>query len=146
MIGEKLTGEVKNLLKHLIYSSRPFGFDQNILNGILVNSVDNNKRNQLTGALICRSDLYLQYLEGPIESINETFKKIENDDRHVEIKVLKEGMHTDRLFPKWAMRDDPVRSWMWSREEVDTGALDKISASDAFNIFQRHSKELLDLQ
>lgn len=146
MIGEKLTGEVKNLLKHLIYSSRPFGFDQNILNGILVNSVDNNKRNKLTGALICRSDLYLQYLEGPIESINETFKKIENDDRHVEIKVLKEGMHADRLFPKWAMRDDPVRSWMWSREEVDTGALDKISASDAFNIFQRHSKELLDLQ
>ena len=146
MIGEKLTGEVKNLLKHLIYSSRPFGFDQNILNGILVNSVDNNKRNQLTGALICRSDLYLQYLEGPTESINETFKRIENDDRHVEIKVLKEGMHADRLFPKWAMRDDPVRSWMWSREEVDAGALDKISDSDAFNIFQRHSKELLDLQ
>ena len=146
MIGEKLTGEVKNLLKHLIYSSRPFGFDQNILNGILVNSVDNNKRNQLTGALICRSDLYLQYLEGPIESINETFKKIKNDDRHVEIKVLKEGMHADRLFPKWAMRDDPVRSWMWSREEVDAGALEKISASDAFNIFQRHSKELLDLR
>ena len=55
-------------------------------------------------------------------------------------------MHADRLFPKWAMRDDPVRSWMWSREEVATGALDKISASDAFNIFQRHSKELLDLQ
>ena len=75
-----MTGEVKNLLKHLIYSSRPFGFDQNILNGILVNSVDNNKRNQLTGALICRSDLYLQYLEGPIESINETFKKIENEE------------------------------------------------------------------
>ena len=110
-----------------------------------MNSVDNNIRNQLTGALICRSDLYLQYLDGPIESINETFKKIENDDRHVEIKVLKEGMHADRLFPKWAMRDDPVRSWMWSREEVDTDALDKISASDAFNIFQRHSKELLNI-
>ena len=145
MIGEKLTGEVKHLLKHLIYSSRPFGFDQNILNGILVTSVDNNKRDQITGALICRSDLYLQYLEGPPESINETFDKIQHDDRHVEIKVLKEGMHAERLFPKWAMRDDPVRSWMWSREEVDAGALDKISASDAFKIFQRHSKELLNI-
>ena len=145
MIGEKLTGEVKHLLKHLIYSSRPFGFDQNILNGILVTSVDNNKRDQITGALICRSDLYLQYLEGPTESINETFHKILHDDRHVEIKVLKEGIHAERLFPKWAMRDDPVRSWMWSREEVDAGALDKISASDAFNIFQRHSKELLSV-
>ena len=145
MIGEKLTGEVKHLLKHLIYSSRPFGFDQNILNGILVTSVDNNKRDQITGALICRSDLYLQYLEGPADSINKTFDKIQHDDRHVEIRVLKEGIHAERLFPKWAMRDDPVRSWMWSREEVDAGALDKISASDAFNIFQRHSKELLHI-
>ena len=145
MIGEKLTGEVKHLLKHLIYSSRPFGFDQNILNGILVTSVDNNKRDQITGALICRSDLYLQYLEGPADSINETFNKIQHDDRHVEIRVLKEGIHAERLFPKWAMRDDPVRSWMWSREEVDAGALDKISASDAFSVFQRHSKELLSV-
>ena len=145
MIGENLTGEVKHLLKHLIYSSRPFGFDQNILNGILVTSVDNNKRDQITGALICRSDLYLQYLEGPSEVITRTFNKIKYDDRHIEVKVLKEGMHAERLFPKWAMRDDPVRSWMWSREEVDAGALDKISASDAFNIFQRHSKELLSV-
>ena len=145
MIGENLTGEVKHLLKHLIYSSRPFGFDQNILNGILVTSVDNNKRDQITGALICRSDLYLQYLEGPSEVINRTFNKIKHDDRHIEVKVLKEGMHAERLFPKWAMRDDPVRSWMWSREEVDAGALDKISDSDAFNIFQRHSKELLSV-
>ena len=145
MIGEKLTGEVKHLLKHLIYSSRPFGFDQNILNGILVTSVDNNKRDQITGALICRSDLYLQYLEGPADSINETFDKIQHDDRHVDIKVLKEGINAERLFPKWAMRDDPVKSWMWSREEVDAGALNKISASDAFNIFHRHSKELLNI-
>ena len=145
MIGEKLTGEVKHLLKHLIYSSRPFGFDQNILNGILVTSVDNNKKDQITGALICRSDLYLQYLEGPTDSINKTFDKIQHDDRHVEIRVLKEGIHAERLFPKWAMRDDPVKSWMWSREEVDAGALNKISASDALNIFQRHSKELLSI-
>ena len=140
-----MTSEVKHVLKHLIYSSRPFGFDQNTLNGILVTSVDNNKRDQITGALICRSDLYLQYLEGPTESIHETFNKIQHDDRHVEIKVLKEGMHAERLFPKWAMRDDPVKSWMWSREEIDAGALDEISASDAFNIFQRHSKELLNI-
>ena len=88
-----MNGEVKYLLKHLIYSSRPFGFDQSILNGILVTSVNNNKRDQITGALICRSDLYLQYLEGPTESIEELFNKIKHDDRHVEIKVLKEAVH-----------------------------------------------------
>jgi hypothetical protein len=139
-----LPGEVKQLMKHLIYSSRPFGFDQNTLNGILVTSIDNNKKSHITGALICRSDLYLQYLEGPSETIDETFDKIKQDDRHVEVKILKEGMHYERLFPRWAMRDDPVRSWMWSREEVDKGALDTIDAEEAHSIFVRHSKELLN--
>ena len=133
-------------MKHLIYSSRPFGFDQNTLNGILVTSIDNNKKGRITGALICRSDLYLQYLEGPTETIDETFDKIKRDDRHVEVKILKEGMNSERLFPRWAMRDDPVRSWMWSREEVDKGALDTIDAEEAFSIFARHSKELLNTQ
>ena len=133
-------------MKHLIYSSRPFGFDQNTLNGILVTSIDNNKKGHITGALICRSDLYLQYLEGPTETIDETFDKIKRDDRHVEVKILKEGMHSERLFPRWAMRDDPVRSWMWSREEVDKGALDTIDAEEAYSIFARHSKELLNTE
>tara|TARA_B100000902_G_C27074247_1_gene795573 strand:- start:29 stop:454 length:426 start_codon:yes stop_codon:yes gene_type:complete len=141
-----LPGEVKQLMKHLIYSSRPFGFDQNTLNGILVTSIDNNKKGHITGALICRSDLYLQYLEGPTETIDETFDKIKRDDRHVEVKILKEGMNSERLFPRWAMRDDPVRSWMWSREEVDKGALDTIDAEEAYSIFARHSKELLNTQ
>ena len=141
-----MPGEVKQLIKHLIYSSRPFGFDQNTLNGILVTSIDNNKKGHITGAFICRSDLYLQYLEGPTETIDETFDKIKRDDRHVEVKILKEGMNSERLFPRWAMRDDPVRSWMWSREEVDKGALDTIDADEAYSIFVRHSKELLNTQ
>ena len=109
----------------------------------MISSVNNNQRNQITGALICRSDLYLQYLEGPTDSIDETFNKIKHDDRHVEVKILKEGINAQRLFPKWAMRDDPVRSWMWSREEVDSGALNRISSSDALHVFKRHSKILL---
>ena len=110
----------------------------------MVTSIDNNKKSHITGALICRSDLYLQYLEGPSETIDETFDKIKQDDRHVEVKILKEGMHSERLFPRWAMRDDPVRSWMWSREEVDNGALDTIDAEEAHSIFVRHSNELLN--
>jgi hypothetical protein len=129
-------------MKHLIYSSRPFGFDQNTLNSILVTSIDNNTKSNITGALICRSDLYLQYLEGPTEIIDETFDKIKQDDRHVEVKILKEGTHSERLFPIWAMRDDPVSTWMWSREEIDKGVLDTINAEEAFSIFERHSNEL----
>jgi hypothetical protein len=47
-----------------VYSSRPFGFDSAILNGILVDARRSNERDGITGALICRGDIYLQWLEG----------------------------------------------------------------------------------
>ncbi|MBT3649687.1 MAG: blue light sensor protein, partial [Rhodobacteraceae bacterium] len=34
-------------------------------------------------------------------------------------------------------------SWMWSREEIADGALENVSASEAFALFLRHAKELL---
>ena len=113
-------------LKYLIYASKPFGFDQSVLNGILVTAKTNNQRFQITGALICRSDLYLQFLEGPASEIDRIYQNIRRDDRHVEITLLAEGGAQARLFPDWAMRDDPVRSWMWSREEIADGALKMI--------------------
>lgn len=130
-------------LKYLIYASKPFGFDQSVLNGILVTAKTNNQRLQITGALICRSDLYLQFLEGPASEIDRIYQNIRRDDRHVEITLLAEGGAQARLFPDWAMRDDPVRSWMWSREEIADGALENVSASEAFALFLRHAKELL---
>lgn len=130
-------------LKYLIYASKPFGFDQSVLNGILVTAKTNNQRFQITGALICRSDLYLQFLEGPASEIDRIYQNIRRDDRHVEITLLAEGGAQARLFPDWAMRDDPVRSWMWSREEIADGALENVSASEAFALFLRHAKELL---
>ena len=97
-------------LKYLIYASKPFGFDQSVLNGILVTAKTNNQRFQITGALICRSDLYLQFLEGPASAIDCVYQNIRRDDRHVEVTLLAEGGAQARLFPDWAMRDDPVRN------------------------------------
>ena len=47
-------------IKQVIYVSKPVGFDDQVLDSILVQSKQNNEKNQITGALICRSDLYLQ--------------------------------------------------------------------------------------
>ena len=106
-------------LKHIIYASTPFGFSRSDLDHILIKSRYNNDKNDITGALFCRDDLYLQYLEGPEKEIELTFSKITEDDRHTEIYLLKSGMSTRRLFANWAMKDDPVQSWMWTREEID---------------------------
>ena len=129
-------------LKHIIYASTPFGFSKSDLDHILIKSRYNNDENDITGALFCRDDLYLQYIEGPEKRIELTFSKINEDDRHTEIFLLKSGISTRRLFANWAMKDDPVKSWMWTREEIGSGILGKVTETEAMNIFIKHSREV----
>ena len=122
----------------LIYSSTPFGFDNSTLNGLLIDSRYNNQENDITGSLLCRADIYLQMLEGPEEKVLKTFDKIQKDDRHLEVEVLlRERDIGARLFPDWAMKDDPVESWMWSQEEVAQGAVKRSSKDTLLKIFQK---------
>ncbi len=76
-------------LIQLIYACTPFGFDSPTLNQILSAARRNNARDQITGALICRADLYLQMLEGPRPAVTAAFDRI--------------------------LRDAPARSWMCGR-------------------------------
>ena len=132
----------KEEIKHIIYASRPFGFDDAVLKSILLSSRTNNAKSNVTGALICRADLYLQLLEGPEDAVDQTFQRIERDDRHLEIHPLKEGKTDRRLFASWAMKDDPVKTWMWSFDEVKNGVVGKLSPEEAFFVFERHSREV----
>ncbi len=132
----------KEELKHIIYASRPFGFDDAVLKSILLSSRNNNTKSNVTGALICRSDLYLQLLEGPEDAVDQTFQRIQRDDRHLELHPLKEGKTDRRLFASWAMRDDPVKTWMWSFDEVENGLVRKLSPEEALFVFKRLSREI----
>jgi hypothetical protein len=66
-----------------IYTSRPFGFHKGILNSILAEARRANERDGITGALICRADIYLQWLEGPEEQVRKAIERIKRDDRHL---------------------------------------------------------------
>ena len=131
-----------SLIKQVIYVSKPVGFDTKILDSILVQSKRNNEKNQISGALICRSDLYLQYLEGPAHKIDFIYSKIKLDNRHTDVKLLEDSRSKRRLFSNWAMRDDPVKDWMWTQKEVADGILECLSTNDAMKIFVQHSKEI----
>jgi hypothetical protein len=128
-------------LTQLVYASRPFGFDAAMLNGILSDARRLNPPNDVTGALICRADLYLQLLEGPKEAVEATFARIAKDDRHLEVQRLVSRPIDQRLFPDWAMRDDPARSWMWTQQEVDNGALERATEAEVVAVFERLAKE-----
>lgn len=138
----QMRSKVSKPLKYLIYASKPFGFSQKDLDEILLKSKYNNKANDITGALLCRLDIYCQFLEGPEKELNMTYSKILSDDRHVDIQMLSSGSATRRLFTNWAMRGDPIKSWMWTREEVDEEILQRVTQSDALEIFVKHSKEI----
>ena len=128
-------------LIQLAYCSQPFGYSLEILSAILVASRANNRKNDITGALICRSDIFLQLLEGPEQQVNNTFEAIQNDDRHINVHHLINQPVEKRLFPAWAMKDDPVKTWMWSREEVSNGIVKSLSEKEVEEVFLKLSKE-----
>mgnify|MGYP001162506604 FL=1 len=128
-------------LMQLVYCSQPFGFSLEILSAILVASRANNRKHDITGALICRSDIFLQLLEGPEQQVKNTYDAIQNDDRHVNVYNLINQPVEKRLFPAWAMKDDPVKTWMWSREEVSNGIVKSLSEVEVEDVFLKLSKE-----
>jgi hypothetical protein len=111
------------MVTQLIYMSEPFGYDSAILSAILMTARRNNARRGITGALICRHDIYLQLIEGDADAIDALFARISEDDRHLAVTLLSRAAAPDRIFPDWAMLHDPARSWLWSPDEVGRGAV-----------------------
>ena len=124
-------------MTQLIYRSQPFGFDDAMLGGILLQARRNNARDGLTGALIVRGDLYLQLLEGPDAAVATTYARIARDNRHLAVQRISAAPVTERLFPAWTMRDDPAQSWLWSPAEIDDGALDRAPPAAVLAVFER---------
>lgn len=120
-----------------IYTSRPFGFDEATLMGILMDARRLNARDGITGALICRADIYLQWLEGPEDAVRQAIGRIERDDRHLEVKVHVAERVAGRMFGEWAMLHDPAATWIWSKAEMDDGALDRATPAEITGFFTR---------
>ncbi len=124
-------------MKQVIYRSQPFGFDRAMLAGILVGARRNNARDDITGALICRHDLYLQLIEGAAPAIDALYARILRDDRHSDVRLLLSDTVETRMFPEWSMLDDEMPSMAWSPAEVMAGAIEAASATTLREIFER---------
>lgn len=118
-----------------VYTSRPFGFGDAILNSILMEARRANDRDGVTGALICRGDIYIQWLEGPDAQVRNTLERIKRDDRHLEMTLHVEAPAYERMFGKWAMLHDPAASWIWSQEEVAGGAAERATPEEVIAFF-----------
>lgn len=70
---------------------------------ILEKSQINNERADVTGALIFNRGVFGQVLEGPIAAVEDTFERIQLDERHDQITVLDLSRVSERAFANWSM-------------------------------------------
>ncbi len=127
------------MITQLIYMSQPFGYDSATLSGILATARRNNPQHGVTGALICRQDIYLQLLEGSAQAVDSLFESILADPRHLEVKLLRRAEVASRMFPDWAMLHDPAHSWHWSPDDVSRGAIANAKPEELLNVFRQAS-------
>lgn len=73
------------------------------IDAILTQSQSNNQKCGITGALVFNRGVFGQVLEGSAEAIEETFERIQSDDRHGNVTVLDFSPLEERSFRDWSM-------------------------------------------
>jgi hypothetical protein len=93
-----------NTMIQILYSSTFTGHDhQKSIDEILLKSRKNNQVNNLSGILLFRNGDFLQLIEGEKINVYYTLKKIRDDQRHMNMKMLYEGEIQKRIFEGWQM-------------------------------------------
>lgn len=134
-------------LKQIIYASQPFGYDGALLSSILIDARRCNKRDGITGALVCRHDIYLQLLEGPADKVDAAYGRIMRDDRHVNPIQLVSRDASERMFGGWDMLHDPAKTWLWTEQEIADDVPSRTPAAEILALFETlRQKAQADLQ
>lgn len=103
---------------------------------ILETSQANNGRAGVTGALIFNDGVFGQVLEGPKDAVDETFERIQLDERHHNVTLLDITPIEERSFADWSMGFVGSHS-LRSTHEVQTKVTDfDISRLDGDEIFK----------
>ncbi|MEM6998549.1 MAG: BLUF domain-containing protein, partial [Pseudomonadota bacterium] len=93
-------------LNRLIYrSTADTGFlKRKNFTDLLSKCNENNELKGINGLLLLSGGQFLQVLEGPSKFLNELYKKIINDDRHHNVRLLYYEAISEPSFPDWNMR------------------------------------------
>ncbi|KQT50198.1 blue light sensor protein [Aureimonas sp. Leaf454] len=70
---------------------------------ILEASRRNNETVGITGALLFNGGVFAQVLEGPLDAVEATFERIQQDARHGDVSLLALEPIAQRSFGNWAM-------------------------------------------
>lgn len=82
--------------------------DSAVVDDIVLPSMARNRRLGITGCLWFDRDRFLQTLEGPEDSVDAVYARIEIDNRHDQVTLLLREPQSHRLFARWAMKPVPA--------------------------------------
>lgn len=130
-----------NELYRLVYASRNLVQGQEAdastaVGQILDASRRNNAAVDVTGALMFNGAAFAQVLEGPRLGVENTFERIQRDERHGDVTVLQCGPVEKRGFTNWSMAfvGQSARGLaLWSTLAADSGF--DISRMDGDGVF-----------
>ena len=119
----------------IVYASRsliPPAYAGREIDGIVAQSVDLNRRDAITGALLYTEDQrFAQALEGDVAMVAATMDRIKNDPRHHQIVMLHDGGVARRHFSGWSLAyqgnapsvDQTIRAAEYDASRSSTRAL-----------------------
>ena len=73
------------------------------LKDIFDRSMVHNARAGITGQLLYNQEFFVQTLEGPRDAVERLLDKIVDDPRHIDVVVVRAGLHQTRRFHAWSM-------------------------------------------
>jgi hypothetical protein len=129
-------------LHRLLYASRqafaPDMIPEAEIDSLIRASIRNNRAVAVTGLLLVHDGWFLQALEGPAEAVMTTYRRIVDDPRHDQARVIAAGPATAREFADWNMC---ARRF----SEADDAILDTLSQRAAFDPAQLTDRSALRL-
>lgn len=79
------------------------GVDRSAIDRIVERAEVNNQHSGVTGVLLAGGGHFLQTIEGSELIVRSVFERIQEDDRHTDLRVLIRSDLPRRLFPNWSM-------------------------------------------
>lgn len=94
----------------LIYSSiQAPGFDRPAFEHLCEQAASINCKLGIEGLLLCNGAEFMQCLEGPKEAVVQVYRKIVQDPRHMDIRLLVSESTEHMMFKKWSMMGLAIR-------------------------------------
>jgi hypothetical protein len=91
-------------LRSIVYASEATTtMSTSDLEALLISARNFNRKNGISGVLLCSGKQFLQCFEGPDDAVQETYDRIHRSHLHKGLVVYMDSVVPHRTFDSWAM-------------------------------------------